>query len=196
MNTGMQDAFNLAWKLALVVHNTCADKLLDSYSAERSAVGETVLKTAGRLTTIATLKNHLAQDIRNFIGHIALGLAPVQHTLVNTMSEVSIGYPGSPLNGPGLAGGPAPGARVVPVSGQPPVGSGNVPRFALFAPENTAVAGLIQQYNGLLDPRVRPALHANGIWLVRPDGYVACASTDAAVIGGYLARLIPGGAMS
>jgi 2-polyprenyl-6-methoxyphenol hydroxylase-like FAD-dependent oxidoreductase len=62
--------------------------------------------------------------------------------------------------------------------------------------ESSAVAGLIQQYTGLLDPLVRPALDGAGIWLVRPDGYVACASTDAAVIGGYLARLTPGGAMN
>jgi 2-polyprenyl-6-methoxyphenol hydroxylase-like FAD-dependent oxidoreductase len=196
MNTGMQDAFNLAWKLALVVRNNCADTLLDSYSVERSAVGEIVLKTAGRLTTIATLRNHVAQEIRNLVGHIALGLAPVQRALADTMSEVSVGYPNSPLNGPALADGPKPGARVVPVAGQPPAGSGAVPRFALFAPENAAVAALIQQYSALLDPLVRPPLRASGMWLVRPDGYVACASADATVIERYLGRLTPGGAMN
>ena len=45
MNTGMQDAFNLAWKLALVCHKRTAE-LLDSYSAERSAVGDQVLPSA------------------------------------------------------------------------------------------------------------------------------------------------------
>ena len=45
MNTGMQDACNLAWKLALVCHGGCAEApLLDSYSLERSAVGDEVLK--------------------------------------------------------------------------------------------------------------------------------------------------------
>ena len=195
MNTGMQDAFNLAWKLALVIRNSCADTLLDSYSAERSAVGEMVLKTAGRLTTIATLRNHLAQEIRNVVGHLALGLVPVQRTLADTMSEVSIGYPDSPLNGPALAGGPKPGARVVPAAGQPPVGSGPAPRFALFAPQNAAVAQLLQQHPNLLDPLVRPPLHAGGMWLVRPDGYVACASPAAAAIGSYLDRLTSVGAM-
>ena len=68
MNTGMQDAFNLAWKLALVCHKTCPEGLLDSYSAERSAVGEKVLKAAGRLTAIAMLRNHTAQAVRNFVG--------------------------------------------------------------------------------------------------------------------------------
>ena len=40
MNTGMQDAFNLAWKLALAIHGTCGEALLDTYSPERSGVGE------------------------------------------------------------------------------------------------------------------------------------------------------------
>ena len=44
MNTGMQDAFNLAWKLALVVRKRCNEHLLDSYSPERSKVGDEVLK--------------------------------------------------------------------------------------------------------------------------------------------------------
>jgi hypothetical protein len=100
------------------------------------------------------------------------------------MSEVSIGYPDGPLNGPALLGGPKPGARIVPVAGQPPVGSGSVPRFALFAAENAAVAVLIQQHSNLLDPLVRPPLRAGGMWLVRPDGQVAGASADAAVIVG------------
>jgi 2-polyprenyl-6-methoxyphenol hydroxylase-like FAD-dependent oxidoreductase len=39
MNTGMQDAFNLAWKLALDVHGNATPRLLESYSVERSAVG-------------------------------------------------------------------------------------------------------------------------------------------------------------
>jgi hypothetical protein len=154
-----------------------------------------VLKTAARLTTIATLRNHVAQEIRNIVGHLALGLAPVQRALADTMSEVSIGYPNSPLNGPALADGPQPGARIVPVAGQPPVGSGAVPRFVLFAPENARVAELIQQHANLLDPLVRPPLRASGLWLVRPDGYVACASADATVIGRYLGSLTSGGAM-
>jgi 2-polyprenyl-6-methoxyphenol hydroxylase-like FAD-dependent oxidoreductase len=45
MNTGMQDAFNLAWKLAMVAHGAARLSLLDSYSVERSAVGDRVCAT-------------------------------------------------------------------------------------------------------------------------------------------------------
>jgi 2-polyprenyl-6-methoxyphenol hydroxylase-like FAD-dependent oxidoreductase len=63
MNTGMQDAFNLAWKLALVFSNSCNEHLLDSYSVERSAVGDQVLKMAATLTTVGTMKNRRCQDL-------------------------------------------------------------------------------------------------------------------------------------
>jgi 2-polyprenyl-6-methoxyphenol hydroxylase-like FAD-dependent oxidoreductase len=191
MNTGMQDAFNLAWKLALVVHKTCDERLLDSYSPERSAVGDEVLKAAGRLTAVGTLRNPVVQTLRNLVGHVMLGLSAVQHTFADTMTEVSVGYPKSPLNGPSMGGaGPKPGQRVVPVAGQVPAGSGGTPFFALFAEKTSATADLVRRFEGLLDPDIRPPFHADGIWLVRPDGYVACSSSDADFVASYLDGIV------
>src|SRR5580700_3276274 len=68
MNTGMQDAFNLAWKLALVVLGKCDEHLLDSYSPERSKIGDEVLKGAERLTAVGTMRNPIAQSVRNLVG--------------------------------------------------------------------------------------------------------------------------------
>jgi 2-polyprenyl-6-methoxyphenol hydroxylase-like FAD-dependent oxidoreductase len=49
MNTGMQDAYNLTWKLALVSRGICApEPLLSSYSAERSAIAKLVLEATGK----------------------------------------------------------------------------------------------------------------------------------------------------
>ena len=57
MNTGMQDAFNLAWKLALASRGLCAaEPLLASYSLERSAVAKMVLEQTGRTTTMALMR--------------------------------------------------------------------------------------------------------------------------------------------
>jgi 2-polyprenyl-6-methoxyphenol hydroxylase-like FAD-dependent oxidoreductase len=192
MNTGMQDAFNLAWKLALVVRKTCGAHLLDSYSMERSKVGDEVLKAAGRLTAVGTLRNPVAQSIRNLAGHIMLGLPAVQHALVDTMTEVSIGYPRSPLNSPGLSGGtrPRPGERVAPIEGQSPVGSGGAPLFALFAERNAATADLLRRFEGLLDPDIRPPFRDGGVWLVRPDGYVVCSTDDTEVVANCLDRMV------
>ncbi|MBB6185962.1 FAD-dependent monooxygenase [Rhodanobacter sp. MP7CTX1] len=188
MNTGMQDAFNLAWKLAMVIKGTCGDKVLDSYSPERSKVGEQVLKDAGRLTAMGAAKNPLAQYARNIVSHFVLGIASVREKIADGMAEVAIGYPDSPLNGPALRGanGPKPGERVMPVSGQSFVGAGDAPRFALFAEPSQSVTDLLHRYDVLLDPELRSPLIAGGMTLVRPDGYVACSGKTAEDVANYL----------
>jgi 2-polyprenyl-6-methoxyphenol hydroxylase-like FAD-dependent oxidoreductase len=196
MNTGMQDAFNLAWKLALVCRNMCSDELLNSYSIERSAVGVEVLKAAGRLTAVAVLRNHAAQTVRNFLGRVLFGLNPVRRTMVEAMTEVSVRYKHSPLNGPSVhgIGGPAPGERVVPTVGQVPIGSGRAPLFALVAKTSNGTTQLLKTFEKLLDPDVRQPFNSGGMWLVRPDGYVACVANtdDIEVIAHYLDAIASG----
>jgi 2-polyprenyl-6-methoxyphenol hydroxylase-like FAD-dependent oxidoreductase len=98
MNTGMQDAFNLAWKLALVVGGAARETLLDSYTAERSAVGEMVLRNATRLTQLATVRNPLLQFVRNHAALLAGRLSAVQQRFVADLTELAVHYPKSPLN--------------------------------------------------------------------------------------------------
>ena len=76
MNTGMHDAINLAWKLAMVERGQAARSLLDSYSPERSAVGDMVLRNAARLTDMATLSNPVAQGFRNLALRFMLASTP------------------------------------------------------------------------------------------------------------------------
>jgi 2-polyprenyl-6-methoxyphenol hydroxylase-like FAD-dependent oxidoreductase len=187
MNTGMQDAVNLAWKLAAVAKGSCRESLLDTYSAERSEIGEHVLADAQRLTVVGTLRNPIAQALRNTVGHLALGLAPVQHAFADKITEVSLGYPQSPLNGPALGGGPRPGARFAPILGQAPAGS-DLPCFALCSESTAAAAALIEQFRAVLDPKLRLPFRAGEVWLIRPDGHVACAAQvgDEGSIARYL----------
>jgi 2-polyprenyl-6-methoxyphenol hydroxylase-like FAD-dependent oxidoreductase len=193
MNTGMQDAFNLAWKLALVVRGICGEQVLDTYSPERSKIGDEVLKNTARLTAIGTLQSPIAQELRNLVGHIALGLSPVRHALTNTMSQITVGYPDSPMNGPALAGtaGPRPGERVEPVQGQPPIGAGDSPRFALLAEPTQETSDLLAAFPQILEGQVRPPPDPRGLWLVRPDGYVAMAAAagDGKAISNFLRRI-------
>jgi len=67
MNTGLQDAANLAWKLALAVKGHAGDALLDTYHAERWPVGQNVLKTTDRLFGRVTVQSERAAKLRNFI---------------------------------------------------------------------------------------------------------------------------------
>ena len=87
MNTGMQDAFGLAWRLALVSHGGPA-RLLDSYSPERSAVGDMVLANVTRFTDMATLKNPVAQAARNLAIRVALGFHYVRERMATQASEI------------------------------------------------------------------------------------------------------------
>jgi hypothetical protein len=99
----------------------------------------------------------------------------------------------SPLNGPALRRGdiPAPGRRLEPVAKQTPVGSGNTPRFALFAAGSSKVSALARKFPDLIDTEIRAPLDPDAILLVRPDGYAACAAQaeDVGVIADYLGAI-------
>jgi 2-polyprenyl-6-methoxyphenol hydroxylase-like FAD-dependent oxidoreductase len=99
MNTGMQDAWNLAWKLALVHKGRARPSMLDSYTIERSAVGEIVLRNATRLTKVATLRNPIGQFFRNRLVEVLGKLPSFRRNFVRDLTEMSIHYPQSPLNG-------------------------------------------------------------------------------------------------
>jgi hypothetical protein len=194
MNTGMQDAVNLAWKLALVCRGDCDLGVLDSYAIEREAVAADVIASTGRLTRIAMLRNPLAQAARNFVAKQILGLQSVQHAAGETLAELSVGYQNSPLNGAHAAGltRPAPGQRLRPPANGPVIGAGDRPRFALFATdENGGAATVRDKYADLLEERVRAPIDPSGIWLVRPDGYVAMTAraADWQTVDSYLASL-------
>jgi 2-polyprenyl-6-methoxyphenol hydroxylase-like FAD-dependent oxidoreductase len=175
MNTGMQDAFNLAWKLALVIEGAAKPSLLDSYSPERTSVGHRVLKNAGRLTEAATLSNPLLQDVRNAIVRFAATFPHFQHKVADQLAELDIGYPDSPLTA--RNGHTAQGAR----SGERwphrlPEGAGGR-KFTAIGPADV-VAGLAAKFPKLIvaAPAGDPA-HMNALRLIRPDGYVGFAGS-------------------
>lgn len=167
MNTGMQDAINLAWKLAMVVQGDAGERLLDSYSPERSTVGDMVLRNATALTDVATLTNPAAQAARNLVARLLLGFQPVRHEMAATMSEVDIAYRKSPLSS-GRHG----GARWDPKHyAGPPPGAGPSPRFVLYATDAAKAAAITGKFATLVEAAPRPSPDRD-MHLVRPDGYV------------------------
>jgi len=174
MNTGMHDACNLAWKLALVVRGAAPEKVLDSYSSERSPIAAEVLKVTGRVTDMAMLGNKLAQEVRNHMAHLMLGLTPVRNLAANLVSETTLGYAHSPLNAG--HGDPAPGTRAPIRSGEVPVGAGSAPRFAVFADADGMPHGFLEKYASVAETKLRAPFAEGGLWIVRPDGYVGLAA--------------------
>ncbi len=67
MNTGIQDSFNLAWKLALVVENKISPEVLKTYSQERQPIGAQVLRSTDRFFSVMVSKSFAARFIRSFI---------------------------------------------------------------------------------------------------------------------------------
>ena len=97
LNTGMQDGYNLAWKLALVIRRLADPALLDSYEAERTPVADAVLRLAGQLTTMLTLTNPVGQQLRNHLMPVLSGLGAVQHQIAVQDAQLSIVYGTSPI---------------------------------------------------------------------------------------------------
>jgi len=197
MNTGMQDAFNLAWKLVLVHRELVAQQssslLLDSYNAERSPVAAKVLQGAGALTRMATLDNAFLRGVRNTLIHFLTGFDVVQQTLSDTITELAISYPESPLNGKS-SGTPKPGERAPIRAGELPVSAGDSPRFTLYADPSPDAEQFLACFPQLLESKTRPPFAPGTICLVRPDGYVAfSADTNAWVqADAYMTNLIYG----
>jgi 2-polyprenyl-6-methoxyphenol hydroxylase-like FAD-dependent oxidoreductase len=175
MNTGMQDAANLSWKLVAAL--TGGPNLLDSYHTERHPVGAKVIKGSGALLRMAMVHSNAARTARNELVSAALHLPRVSRRLPLALSGLWVKYP-APRGSHAMVG-----ARVqdAPVRGEPPrlyellrAGvfvlvdcGGQYDREAAAA----AASGRLTVTAGL-DPDA-PAV------LVRPDGHVAWAA-DAA----------------
>ena len=170
MNTGLQDAANLGWKLAAVIRDGADDGLLDSYHDERHPVGKMVLRTSGGLIRAALLRRAPARAARDAAAGIVLRLPPVARRLALRISGLDIAYPPP-------AGSNRPVGRraedVVGVDGRRLYEVLRSARFTLVAPPGFAAGDL----DGHLDVlQVREGAPR----LVRPDGYVAWAGADAA----------------
>ena len=99
MNTGLQDAYNLAWKLALTLKGVVRPAVLDSYSAERHAVGRSVLKSTDAMTRFMVLRNPVAIGIRNRVVALLSSTEMFSNLMPRTTSELSVNYRGSAIVG-------------------------------------------------------------------------------------------------
>jgi 2-polyprenyl-6-methoxyphenol hydroxylase-like FAD-dependent oxidoreductase len=102
MNTGIQDAFNLCWKLATVIKGDAGDALLNSYHAERQPIGKQVIDFTSTLTKLGTLKGP-ARLLRDAIVRVVGHLPPAVRVMASNIAETNIAYKNSPVT---LSAGP------------------------------------------------------------------------------------------
>ena len=94
MNTGIQDAFNLAWKIALVQRGAPA-ALLDSYDAERHAVAGKILRLSDTLFRQALARGRIVKALRSAVIRLVTPRAPVQRRMGAVLSQTRISYAGA-----------------------------------------------------------------------------------------------------
>ena len=170
MNTGLQDVWNLIWKLDLFLKGRGNQALLDSYSSERLPVIKNVIETTDHLTKVMATPNKFAQTLRNAVIPMVSRLAPFEHAFVRRLSELGVAYQGSPV----IEGA---GKRYFDDSLRG--GKGISSNFLLFlgrdAESSTREAAkqLVGSHSGVLEQRFAGN---EGLVLVRPDGYVAYSS--------------------
>ncbi|MEW1686427.1 FAD-dependent oxidoreductase [Streptomyces sp. NPDC091265] len=121
MNTGVQDAVNLSWKLATVLRGEAADSLLDTYGAERVPVGAELLRTTRMATMLVQLRSRKAAAGLRAAFTVLRSLPPlkgrIQRKIMGGMSALGLGYAAGPLahDSPPSAG-VRPGERVARVT--------------------------------------------------------------------------------
>jgi len=115
MNTGLQDAFNLGWKLALIYRNQANQSLLDSYQAERYPIMKKLVNFTEKLSHLALTKNSFIINVRNFFfKHIAGKSTYIQNRAAALVTQLSLNYENSPIvekNTRGRSKSPRPGDR-------------------------------------------------------------------------------------
>ena len=219
MNTGMQDAFNLAWKLAAVVSGQAGDTLLDSYEAERVPVADNVITYTNRLTKVGTLSG-VPRRIRDMVVRMVSHVPAARQAMANTAEEVNVSYKNSPIavgrrprHAKVAAGEHAPhvvdeavqkqftsacgsqntGHAVVTVAaGQVAPAAGDGQLQVLVTADDAAVTGydaVIADPNGVVGQRF--GLKNGGRVVIRPDGYIGAIASldDTTTVADYFAKI-------
>ena len=181
LNTGLQDAMNLGWKLGAMLAGWAPDRLLDSYHDERHPVGQAVLALTGRQFRLNTARSAGRRALRWAVHRLVVPLPPVQARLARDYSGVSISYPqAGHAAAHSMAGERMPPGLVTRAGGSAVRLSElfHDGRFVLLEPAAGATArGLPDRVAAVSYERCDPARLPAAL-LVRPDGYVAWASDE------------------
>jgi 2-polyprenyl-6-methoxyphenol hydroxylase-like FAD-dependent oxidoreductase len=172
MNTGIQDAMNLGWKLAAVLQGRAGDELLDSYQAERHPVGSTVLRMTDGAYKLVMSRSGLGAAARRLAIRILLHLPPAYRRLGGLLTGIGIRY-GRPSGSH-----PWTGRRMLDLVGTDGTRVYEALRAGSFVLVDATGAHVLVGAKVVV-LRVPRGPKTPGTILVRPDGYVAWASDRA-----------------
>jgi hypothetical protein len=214
MNMGIQDAFNLAWKLTRVVRDAADPELLDSYEAERKPIDEAVIRQTDRATRLVAPHSAAVRFLRDQMLSLLTRLPPVERQIGPALAGIATNYRASPIveeHADGLAA-IAAGDRVPDVPLTRAGGRSALQLYDLLADHRTVlleVGDTSEPWPSDLLLRDMPLYHvsadrdgeivahfgsAPATYMIRPDGYVGlhCRRGDVATaLPRYLARYFP-----
>jgi 2-polyprenyl-6-methoxyphenol hydroxylase-like FAD-dependent oxidoreductase len=194
MNTGIGDAVNLGWKLAHVLQNRADKSLLETYEPERIAFARSLVSTTDRAFTGLVGDGLAGEFTRQVFAPLLFGVVTRfslgRHAIFRTISQMRIHYPDSPLSR-GVAGDVHGGDRL-PWTGAH--GQNNfVPLRSLdwqvhvYGEVNKDLEAACREFRLPLhafasgESAKDTGLKPEALYLVRPDGYIALASSEQSV---------------
>jgi 2-polyprenyl-6-methoxyphenol hydroxylase-like FAD-dependent oxidoreductase len=172
MNTGLQDAANLSWKLAQVVGGHADPALLDTYQCERHPVGKAVLRSSGGIVRLAMAKRPWELALRAALTTVLDRVTPARRRMLGQLTGIGYTYP-APRGSHPLTGTRVPDVALA--DGGRLYESLRGGRFVLITPDG-------HDDRGTRKDRLTVERWASGrrtTVLVRPDGYVGWAADDA-----------------
>jgi 2-polyprenyl-6-methoxyphenol hydroxylase-like FAD-dependent oxidoreductase len=171
MNTGIQDAANLGWKLAAAVQGWAPPGLLDTYQTERHPVGRQVLRTSDTLLRGLTCPPALVAA-RNALAFAATRIPFLASRMAGAISGVTISYPAPhgahPLTGKRVTDLPLTDGRCL-------YQALRAGRFLLAGSPGVLPAGAANGYRDRVEA-VQIAQASGTVALIRPDAYIAWAA--------------------
>ncbi len=111
LNTGVQDAYNLGWKLALVLRGRAPDRLLDTYGEERAPVARAVARGSDLGHSAVFSPHPVARLLRERVLVPLLRHEPVRRAVLGRAEQLDVTYRGSSLAAGGRGGGGRSGGR-------------------------------------------------------------------------------------
>ena len=210
MNTGIQDAYNLAWKLALVIKGLAGERLLDTYNEERLANAKRLLESTDRMFELAAGSHWLMSFIRTTIFPSVAGLITsidaARTRIFRLISQIGINYRNASLSQHnGDERGDVKAGDRLPyflLDGQSIFEKLTAPKFHLLVFANNA--GICDEFEREfgnvadchvipIDSRVRDIFEQENDFIVflRPDNHIAFISSELSLDGvrEYLNRI-------
>ena len=207
MNTGLQDAFNLGWKLAMVCRGEAGAGLLDTYESERRPVAELVVGSGADVEAAHGLVDPTARAERDLALRAAMADPETAHHEAAAASEIDRVYgPSRAVDGDGAGGLLPDDGGIYELTHRPEItvlvlggadhaeAAGEVVAAIERAahPAVGAVIALTVGGEGGLDGPVAERLGVDGVTVlaIRPDRYVGLRATEAGAVSAYLDRLV------